>query len=120
MRICVGSKTDTKVNAVKESLKEYDFLSGAEVISIDVISGVSQHPKSIEETVEGAINRAKNAFQDCQYSFGIEDGFIEIPNTKTGFMLISACAIYDGQTFHIGLSSAFELPPKIMKQILEK
>ena len=120
MRINIGSKNKVKVNAVKEAIQDYDFLSKAEVFSIEVSSDVHKQPKSIYETVEGAMNRAKNAFQNCKYSFGIESGLIKVPNTKTGYMDVCVCAIYDGKDYHIGLSSAFEYPTKVTKLVLSE
>ena len=120
MRINIGSKNQVKVNAVKETIKDYDFLSEAEVFSLEVSSEVHKQPKSIDETVEGAMNRAKSAFQNCKYSFGIESGLIKVPNTKTGYMDVCACAIYDGKEYHIGLSSAFEYPTELTKLVLSE
>ena len=117
MRINVGSKNQVKVDAVKEIIKDYDFLSEAEVFSLEVTSGVYKQPTSTDETIQGAMNRAKSAFQNCKYSFGIESGLITIPNTKTGYMNICACAIYDGKDYHLGLSSAFEYPTKVTKLV---
>src|SRR5207247_1757153 len=78
-----------------------------------VPSGVDNQPKSLEETVRGAINRAKGAIKDADYSFGLESGLIEVPYTKTGMMDLCVCAIYDGKNIHLGLSSAFELPKNV-------
>jgi non-canonical (house-cleaning) NTP pyrophosphatase len=39
---------------------------------------------------------------------------MKVPHTKTGYMNVCACAIYDGKDYHIGLSSAFEYPTKII------
>ena len=89
-------------------------MSKVEVFSIEVPSGVYKQPTSMDETIQGAINRAKNSFQKCEYSFGIESGLMKVPHTKTGYMNVCACAIYDGKDYHIGLSSAFEYPTKII------
>jgi len=120
MKINVGSKNKAKVEAVEEILKDYPDFAQAEIISKDVSSGVSHQPKSLEETIEGAMVRAKNAFSDCDYSVGLESGLMRVPKTKTGYMDFTACAIYDGKIFHLGLSSAFEYPPKVVKYVLEK
>lgn len=108
MRIHVGSQNKVKISAVSEAIRDYEFLSDAEVSSLDVESEVSEQPKSIDETIRGAMNRARNAFQNCDYSFGLEDGLMRVPHTKTDYMNVCACAMYDGQNYHIGLSSAFE------------
>ena len=120
MKFNIGSKNKAKIDALKEILKEYPDFLNAEVLSIDVDSGVSHQPKSLEETVDGAMKRAKNSFGDCVYSVGIESGLIRVPHTKTGYMDIGVCAIYDGKNFHLGMSSAFEYPVKLTKHSLEK
>ncbi len=82
-------------------------------------SGVSDQPKSLEETIEGAKNRARKAHNDCDYSFGIESGLMAVPHTKSGYMDVCACAIFDGSEYHLGLSSAWEAPERVFKLILE-
>jgi inosine/xanthosine triphosphatase len=119
MKIGIGSKNKAKVDALTEILKEYPDFADAEVISIEVDSGVSHQPKSLKETVEGAMERAKNSFNGCDYSVGLESGLMEVPYTKTGYMDTTACAIYDGKNFHLGLSSCFEYPPKVLEHMLK-
>ncbi len=120
MKITVGSTNPVKLEAVKEAIKDYDFLADAEVVGVKAVSGVSEQPKSIDETVNGAINRAKNIFHDCDYSIGIENGLMKVPNTKTGYMDVTVCAIYDGRHFHMGLSSAFEYPREVTRLVFEE
>ncbi len=120
MRINVGSQNYIKVGAVREAIRDYGFLSNAEVSGLEVSSEISEQPKSVDETIRGAMNRARNAFQNCNYSFGLEDGLMQVPNTKTGYMNVCACAIYDGQNYHIGLSSAFEYPNDVTKLVFEE
>ncbi|MEI7424860.1 MAG: DUF84 family protein, partial [Candidatus Staskawiczbacteria bacterium] len=71
-------------------------------------------------TIDGAIKRAKNSFDNCDYGVGLESGLMKVPETKTGYMDVTACAIYDGQRFHLGLSSAFEYPIKLTKYVLDE
>lgn len=120
MRINVGSKNEVKVDAVREVLALYNFLKDAEIISVDASSGVSKQPKSIEEIVIGAQNRAKNSFSDCEYSVGIESGLMKVPHTKTGYMDVCICIIYDGKSYASGLSQAFECPKEITRMALEE
>jgi len=119
MIINVGSKNNVKIDAVKETIKDYNMCSEAKVISISSPSEISDQPKTIEETLRGAKNRAKSAFKNCNYSFGIESGLMKIPYTKTGYMEVTVCIIYDGKDYHIGLSSSFECPPKITELMLK-
>ena len=120
MIINVGSKNQVKVDAIKEVIKNYDFLSEAEVFSLEVPSRVYKQPTSMDETIQGAMNRAKSSFQNCKYSFGIESGLMKVPNTKTGYMNICACAIYDGKDYHLGISSAFEYPTNVTKLVFSE
>lgn len=114
MKIKVASLNPQKIQAVQDTILDYEILREAIVEGISADSGVSDQPKSLEETVNGAINRAKNAFVDCDLSFGIESGLISVPNTKSGYMDLCFCAIYDGKEVHLGCSSIFEVPKKIM------
>ncbi len=110
MKIIVGSKNQAKINAVSEILHEYPHLADAEVSGAEAPSGVSDQPKSLEETIQGAKNRAKAVFGESDYSIGIESGLMHVPGSKSGYMDVCVCAIYDGTEFHIGLSSAWEFP----------
>lgn len=97
MRINVGSKNKTKVKAVKNAVKLYPVLfPKPEIIGVDVNVSLFGHPKNLKETVQGAITRAKKSFVDCDYSFGLEGGLMEVPFSETGFMEVGACAVYDG------------------------
>lgn len=117
MIINVASKNQVKVDAVRELVKDYDFISQAQVHGLEIFSEVSKQPKSLEETVSGAVNRARKAFNSCNYSFGIESGLMLVPQTKTGSMDVCVCAIYDGKNYHLGLSCAFEFPPAVTRMI---
>jgi len=119
MKVNIGSKNKSKVASLTEILKEYPDFSSAEVVACDAISDVSHQPKSLAETIAGAKARAKNCFKECEYSVGLESGLMEVPETKTGYMDVTACAIYDGKTFHLGLSSAFEYPVEVTKYALK-
>jgi inosine/xanthosine triphosphatase len=119
MRIVVGSKNQAKVQAVADIIRDYAHLTSAVVEGADVSSEISGQPKSLEETIRGARNRAKNAFNDCDFSVGIESGLMEVPYSKSGYMDVCAAIIFDGKEYHLGLSSAWEFrDPSIMEAIL--
>jgi inosine/xanthosine triphosphatase len=120
MKVGVGSKNKTKVTAVAEMLQTYPLFDGAEVEGVEVHIEEFGHPKNIEETVSGAIERAKQAYVGHDYGFGIEGGLMQVPHTKTGFMEVAVCAIYDGKQIHIGLSSAFEWPREAFHKIMHE
>lgn len=120
MIINIGSKNLIKVQAVKEILKDYHHLKTSELIAVESLSEVGEQPKSLEETIKGAMNRAKNSFNHCDYSFGIESGLMAVPHTKTGYMDVCVCAIFDGREYHLGLSSAWEAPKKVADYMLKE
>jgi inosine/xanthosine triphosphatase len=121
MKIIVASTNPQKIKAVSDLIPRYDFLADSSIEGVSVPSGVSDQPKSLEETVQGAVNRAKSAFDDTtDYSFGIESGLIAVPQTKSGIMDVCVCAIFDGKEVHLGLSSAFEPPTKIVDMMRDE
>ncbi len=120
MKVGIGSKNKTKVSAVADLLKDYPMFDGAEVVGVDVKSDQFGHPKSLDETVEGAVDRAKQAYTGNDYGFGIESGLMAVPQTKTGYMEVAVCAIFDGTQIHMGLSQACEWPKKVIDAILHK
>ncbi len=123
MLIAVGTTNRAKVEAVQELILDYPNLASAEIVSVPVSSEISDQPLTLAETIQGAKNRARNAFTECgncQYGIGIESGLIEAPGTQTGYMNISACCIYDGTDSFIGLSTAFEIPPHVLEYVLKE
>jgi inosine/xanthosine triphosphatase len=112
MKIKVGSTNVAKLAAVTEIIAEYPHLAVADIVGQAADSGVSVQPKTLDETIRGAMNRAKAAYQDCAYSIGLESGLFAVPHTKSGYMDVCAAAIYDGKEFHLGLSSAWEFSDK--------
>ncbi len=120
MKIIVGSTNPVKVEAVRETISDYNFLKEAEVIGVAVSSRVSNQPKSLDETVTGAMNRARYAFKNCDYSIGLEDGLMRVPWTKMGYMNICVCDIFDKKEHCLGLSSAFEYPTEVIRLVLKE
>lgn len=120
MKINVGTKNGAKVEAVKEVLKDYEELKNAKIVAMEVDSEVSDQPKSLEETIKGAKNRARKVFEDCDYSFGIESGLMKLSGFESRFVDITVCVIYDGEKFSPGFSSCFECPKEISRLMLEE
>lgn len=117
MKINIGTKNEIKTGALREIIAGYDFLKNAAVEGIDVGSNVADQPRSLEETVRGAKNRAQAAFNDCDLSAGIEDGLMAVPGCLTGYMNVTVVAFYDGAHYYCGLSSAFEYPPDAIELV---
>lgn len=120
MKIGIGSKSKTKINAVTELLKDYPMFNDIEIFEVDVKIDEFGHPKTLNETITGAIDRAKQAHVGNDYGFGIEGGLMEVPHTKSGYMEVACCAIFDGKQIHLGLSEACEWPKKVINLILNE
>ena len=118
IKINVGSKNPTKIEAVREVLDGYNFFNPFEINSFDVSSGISEQPIGIDSIVFGSRNRAKNSFLNCDYSVGLESGLFR--HYLDSFLDICSCSIYDGKNFYSGFSEAFEIPKNIVKLILEE
>ncbi|MFJ7753461.1 DUF84 family protein [Peribacillus muralis] len=97
MKIAVGSKNPAKVQAVRDVYEE------AEIISLQVESGVSEQPFSDEETMEGAMTRARNCLvnSDAEIGIGLEGGVVKM---KQGLFLCNwgAMVTRDGSVFIAG------------------
>lgn len=113
-RIYVASLNRNKINAVQEVFPDF------RVEGVASRSGVREQPISLEETVEGAVFRAKSAFGNGKYAVGIEDGIAPVPGTNSGYMNFCCCAIYDGKRIYLGLAPAFEYPPEPVKRVLNE
>jgi inosine/xanthosine triphosphatase len=123
MMISIGTKNKAKIQALQEVLRSMPYFKEFQMASFSVPSGIREQPLSLEETILGAKNRAYQAFlqsgSQADYSFGIESGLIEAIGTRTGFMNICACTIYNGVEYYTGLSSGFEVPSVVLKHVLE-
>lgn len=144
MLVSIGSRSMPKIGAITRAFSSYPELwveddkveyiimpkevkkedtSGQEV---DKFSGVSCNPLTMEETIKGAKNRAKNAFEHaiqengvCSYGVGIESGMYPTDEVDTKFLDSSMCAIYDGKSYYIGLSPSFEYPQAVVDRVLK-
>ncbi len=118
LRIGVGSKNPAKVEAVKLAFEEMGL--NAEVITFDVPSHVSEQPFSDNETIKGAINRAKAVMSEMSqldYGIGLEGGVVE---TEYGMFVCNWGAVVSKNgDVGIGGGHRVELPQPIV-DILKK
>lgn len=118
MNVVVGSKNPVKLNATKNILEK--IYGKINIESVDADSQVPHQPFGKDETIQGAINRAKNAYlDDFDLSIGIESGLMETPNSITGYIDLQWCAIFDGEKITLGVSAGFEYPPDVIEEVLK-
>jgi inosine/xanthosine triphosphatase len=122
MIVAIGSKNGAKVKAVKDAFAL--FGKEAEVRGFSVESGVSDQPLSLDEVVQGAVNRAKAAWEQakgqCDFSVGIESGLEKVRQARTGYMDFGANAVFDGEKVFIGLNACFEYPEKFLEKVVKE
>jgi inosine/xanthosine triphosphatase len=118
MIVTVGSQNPVKIQATLNVLKK--VYKDLEVHSAEVDSGVPDQPIGLDQTIEGAVNRAKKSYsQNCDLSVGIESGLLETPHTITGYVDLQWCAIFDGKKVTLGVSAGFEYPPRVVEEVLK-
>ena len=118
--ISVGSTNQVKIGAVSEAFAEYFPDSRYHVTACKVESGVAPQPLTLDETIRGAKTRALRAFPGAQLSVGLEGGLQANSEAGTGYFEITACAIFDGLNYFIGLSSGFEHPQPVIDLVLKQ
>ncbi|GKU84841.1 DUF84 family protein [Niallia sp. NCCP-28] len=116
MKICIGTKNPAKIAAVKEGFQSYGNVS---FIALDIPSLVSEQPFSDEETIQGALNRAKGAvFEGAgDIGIGLEGG---VHRTRDGLYICNwgALSTSDGGVFISG-GARIPLPREIEEQLLQ-
>ncbi len=76
MKVVVASKNPVKVAATKKAFEDV-FKQTIDIFAYDVPSGVSEQPKSDEESLRGALNRVEEVIllePNADYYVGIEAG----------------------------------------------
>lgn len=118
IEIHVGSKNQTKIQAAKNVLSMSELFNGATIEGVDVEVEEFGHPTTLSETIQGAKERASVAFKGSDMAVGLESGLFEAPETKTGYLETTVCALYDGRQFAVGLGPSFEWPKAVLDLIL--
>ncbi len=119
MKIHVGSKNPTKIAGVENVVKQSEMFKDAKVVGVDASVEEFGHPKTLDDTIQGAKDRALAVHSGADYSVGLESGLFTSNDTKSGYLETTVCAIYDGNDFHIGMGPSFEWPKKMIELILD-
>lgn len=120
MKIILGSLNPVKMQAVQEIFTSIPALKHAHFEQLKAASGVPDQPIGLEQTIQGARNRAREAARDADLGIGIESGLIPVPLTASGYMNLTVCVIFDGKHWYTGLGPAFELPDDITSMVTKE
>ena len=115
-KIAVGTTSTPKIKYLKEVLK--DLKVRADLIPVEVSSGVAEQPISSQETQQGSINRAKGAFEkinNANFSIGIEVGYHKEPH---GYEMFCWVTIIDKNGYQISSQSHKFFLPKYYQEVL--
>ncbi|MFB5189332.1 inosine/xanthosine triphosphatase [Alicyclobacillus fastidiosus] len=115
VQIAIGSKNPAKIQAVTTAFDLMDI--DARVEGVDVPSGVSAQPMSNEETMQGAVNRAKRTLLagEFDYGIGLEGG---VQETSYGLMLCNWAAVADRDGLvSVGAGVQIMLPDAVAEEI---
>jgi inosine/xanthosine triphosphatase len=112
-------------NAIKFFILPEQMREPEKTEKVDKTSKVSLNPLSLEETIEGAKNRAKEAYDfctnaegSCDFGVGLEAGLFPVTSLESGYFDTTMCCIYNGQDYFFGGSPLFEYPNKVIERIL--
>jgi len=115
-RYALGTTNAAKKRAVVQA-------TGAEPSCLSVPSGVSDQPMTEEETIQGAINRAKAVLEklpDHHIGLGLEGGLMHDHAFTQQWYLISICAAWDGKQLSLGKGLSFPLPLQAAQRIVQE
>lgn len=107
-RVYIGSTNRVKIDAVNQVLIDYD------IIGVEVDSGVGPQPKSDEETILGAYNRAKS-LPKGNLRIGLEAG-IEKHDGKI-FLINWGVLIDENDNVYYGGGTRLPLPQEIGERL---
>lgn len=125
----LGSKNPSKKDGLEKAAKK--LFRNFQIKALRVKSAISEQPFG-EETVQGAINRAKSAYfaTAADYGIGFESGIFQMGEGNHHDIIfrrqsdeicrslhfdIAVCAIFDGETTTLGNSMGFQMPPRALK-----
>ncbi len=133
MKIGIGSTNKAKLSAVKSAfgkLQQAFFFSGlnqAEFTAIPTKTTIPDMPLSLEQIVEGAVQRAYFVFEnvpDLDIALGLEGGVFPLASPsllgKSQYFLQNWVFAYNGEKGYLGSSPALNLPEKIITAIYEE
>lgn len=108
----LGTVNPSKKQGLEKAAKK--LFKGFRIKTLKVDSGISEQPFD-DETIAGAINRAKAAYfaTDADFGIGFESGIFGMG--KNNLHDIAVCAIFDGEKITLGNSMGFQMPPQTMK-----
>jgi len=117
-KIAVGTTSEPKLKYLKEVLKDFEIK--VKLFPVEVQSGVSEQPKTTEETERGSINRAVRAAEKVEgedFAIGVEVGYHRNKNAE--YEMFCWVTIIDKDGYQISSQSHRFLLPKYYQEVLD-
>jgi inosine/xanthosine triphosphatase len=117
-KIVLASQNPVKTRATQDAFQRMFPGEKFEIENVDVPSGVSSQPMTDKETLQGALNRARNAqsfFPDADFWVGIEGG---VEKSENGSLQAFAWMVVCTQNqIGRGRTGSFFLPTRVIQLI---
>ena len=125
MNVVIASLRTPKIEGAKRGLIRAACVAALDPASfqfstVDTPSGVDDTPRTLDELIQGARNRATKAFpsgHNNTISIGVEGGLFQVHETT--FLQSWAC-VHDGVRFTFGASGAIAVPAPLAAEVMEK
>lgn len=126
--IAVGSTNPVKIYAAKRGASAALRIDEVEVQGFNVSSNVSNQPFGDEETLQGAMERARNAFEEFlkinqlppDYAIGLEGGVRFTSNDEKELECFAWMVVYNGKHYGKAKTASFQLPPVIRDLVVNE
>ena len=119
LKIAIGTVSEPKINFLKEVLNKLEIK--AEIITVEVKSGINDQPLTSKETKKGSINRAKRALgkiSNADFGIGVEVGYQK--NLAKKYEMFCWATIIDKKGSIISCESHHFLLPEFHQAIVKK
>jgi inosine/xanthosine triphosphatase len=115
MYIVIGSTSPVKVDAAKQAFGTY--FDDVEVKGLPLASGVKAFPTSDEETLRGALNRAREARSlepEADFALGIEGGLSRFDE----YVLVKQVAVViKDDIIGMGVLAGYAAPERLLRRL---
>lgn len=122
-RVAVGSTNPAKVKGTRLAFSHSLGLRTVTIKAVKTIPFVGSQPLSLDETVEGAQERAMFALESARPDFGVgvEAGLVELGSGRPGnFLNVQVAAVVDSEGhLSFGCSSGFPIPKRFAEKLQE-
>jgi inosine/xanthosine triphosphatase len=115
MHVAVGSTNPVKLTATEAAVDD-----AATVVAVDVDPGVPEQPRSTEQTVQGAKNRARRALnaESADLGVGLEGGVATVEGFE-GWFLTMWAAVATEEPVSVGAGPRLALPAEIAAAVAD-